>query len=413
MNKELLKDFLSTCRRHDSVGEGAVCRLLVNEYHATPFGDDTGEDYAYVIEVRSVEGILSPILFSSHVDTVHKDGFTQEIDWDEVAGRVETMAGATGCLGADDGAGMWLLLEMVDAGVPGTYIFHRGEECGGIGSSGMEKEHDEFLKKFTHAIAFDRRGTGDIITHQWRGRCCSEVFANGLADLLNGKDKTFFHYRPDDGGTFTDTANYTELIPECTNVSVGYDHEHGPGEVLDLQHLFALRDRCIEVFLDMPDLPVVRKVTDTDDDRSYSFGDDHWGINSVASRRDRLMAHRDRATRAVGPIIASSPSLDPTLVDEYDIIQMSTKKLRKLIKKNPAGAAELLYNFATQLVNYQDNADEEVDLDELEADAASQRHLSNPATVEDRWDHGADGDRDFDPTRGHGPDTDEDDRYVG
>jgi len=37
------------------------------------------------------------------------------------------------------------------------------------------------------------------------------------------------------------------LIPECTNVSVGYDHEHGPMETLDLAHCKRLRDQVLKV----------------------------------------------------------------------------------------------------------------------------------------------------------------------
>ena len=38
-------------------------------------------------------------------------------------------------------AGIWLLLEMIDAGVPGVYALHYGEERGGVGSSGLAEHH--------------------------------------------------------------------------------------------------------------------------------------------------------------------------------------------------------------------------------------------------------------------------------
>ena len=56
---------------------------------------------------------------------------------------------ASDCLGADDGAGVFLMLEMIDANVEGTYIFHRGEERGGWGSSQIAELHADYIKQFT------------------------------------------------------------------------------------------------------------------------------------------------------------------------------------------------------------------------------------------------------------------------
>jgi hypothetical protein len=43
------------------------------------------------------------------------------------------------CLGADDAAGVWLLCEMIRAGIPGLYVFHRNEERGGRGAEFFAK----------------------------------------------------------------------------------------------------------------------------------------------------------------------------------------------------------------------------------------------------------------------------------
>lgn len=162
-------------------------------------------------------------------------------------------------LGADNAAGMWLCLEMIAAGVPGAYIFHRGEERGGIGSRGMADHHYPWLSRFNYAIAFDRRGTGDIITEMMCGVTCSREFALALAAKLNMAPGVPLAYRPDDTGSFTDTANYRRIIPECTNISVGYENEHGPSEVLDVEHLLLLRDALVFAFKQGgTDLPVVR-----------------------------------------------------------------------------------------------------------------------------------------------------------
>ena len=77
--------------------------------------------------------------------------------------------------------------------------------------------------------------------------CCSNEFALGLAKALNDTNP-LLAYAPDDTGLFTDTANYRRIIPECTNVSVGYANEHSAEELLDTWHLALLRDALIEVF---------------------------------------------------------------------------------------------------------------------------------------------------------------------
>ena len=45
--------------------------------------------------------------------------------------------------------------------------------------------------------------------------------------------------KPDATGVFTDTANYEALIPECTNISVGYYKQHTGSEMQD--YAFASR----------------------------------------------------------------------------------------------------------------------------------------------------------------------------
>lgn len=84
--------------------------------NAQEWVDDGEESMALVHEVP---GGVVPTLFACHLDTVHRDAGYQ---------RVRSRRGRTGalytpdgeCLGADDGAGIWLMLEMIAADVPGT-----------------------------------------------------------------------------------------------------------------------------------------------------------------------------------------------------------------------------------------------------------------------------------------------------
>lgn len=239
-----LLTMLSYVRPHGGEGEADFVRDFIT---CIP-GAYNFDDAAYVVEVG-----INPVLFSCHVDTVHhtSHGTRQPVEYDPFLQTA--FPGKPQPLGADDAAGCWLLLQMIAAGIGGTYVFHRGEEKGGIGSSHLAAKHADFLGGFNYAIAFDRRGKGDVITHQSFGRCCSDAFAQALSDQLNthGLD-----YKPCDGGVFTDTANYVDIIPECTNLSCGYEHEHSADEMLDVEHLLALRDALLKV--DWMALPVVR-----------------------------------------------------------------------------------------------------------------------------------------------------------
>jgi hypothetical protein len=209
-----------------------------------------------------VIGKGSPVMWSCHTDTVHKIEGKQSIEYGD--GFVTTPIGS--CLGADCAAGVWLMSRMIRAGVPGTYVFHREEEIGGMGSEYVAKETPERLDGLKYALAFDRKGTTDIITHQYVGRCASDEFANSLARCLG------MGHLPDDGGTFTDTANYADIIPECTNLSVGYGKAHSASEYLDVVYLTELLKRILKA--DFSALECVRKPGEVDpyDDAAWWTG---------------------------------------------------------------------------------------------------------------------------------------------
>ena len=207
-------------------------------------------------------------LFIAHVDTVHR------IEGNNRILKTDKKWFADGAaLGADDGVGNALLMHMLHAGVPGYYIFSQGEECGGLGAKHIAKAYPDLLVQFDRAIAFDRKGTDSVISHQGWSRCCSDVFAQALSDALNDTDATMeLMYSPDDTGVYTDTAEFTDSIPECTNISCGYMHEHTQKEELDIGHFDRLAAAVLLVAWD--DLPVHRDPT-VKEYKSYA-GHDKW-----------------------------------------------------------------------------------------------------------------------------------------
>ncbi|MBI5270671.1 MAG: hypothetical protein HY856_13450 [Burkholderiales bacterium] len=277
---DTLRRALSLKRPYGSREEGMLLAALVD--HALL--DRTWIDAAGNLHIDLRSERRHTTLFVAHVDTVHTKGGINAFDdstptWKAIpAGPQVPKLGPNGmpmvgkktrrpvfvstrdnALGADDGAGVAILAGLIAARKPAYYVFTRGEECGGVGARHLADFHAELLAEFDRAIAFDRRGTTSVITHQGRGRCASEAFGEALSTALNDQGML---YMPDDTGIYTDTAEFTDIIPECTNVSVGYENEHGDRESLDTQHLQMLFGAVLAIDFDA--LPTVREPGDDD-----------------------------------------------------------------------------------------------------------------------------------------------------
>jgi hypothetical protein len=291
---ERLHDMLRVKRPHNSKAEAQWIKKYILCYPEAYSIPSPNGPMAYVIEVGK-----SKTMFSCHVDTVHREGGKQTIKFNKKDNTYYKTDGKP--LGADDTAGCWLMLEMIDAGVPGTYVFHRGEECGGIGSSYIAENMPKFLEQFDRAVAFDRRGATSVITHQGWSRCASDDFAEALAMELNKNPECM--YMPDDSGIFTDTANYVDYIPECTNIACGYANEHSGSETLHIPTLFALRQACcFEV--DWENLPTERdpKVREVNNYLTYQTRrltpGTNYGVNLLNMTKSEMldMAYEDPDT---------------------------------------------------------------------------------------------------------------------
>lgn len=241
---------------------------LVTDVMSGILPDDINKDQYgnYYYEV----GEESRTIFASHIDTVSQEYLkvTHILDDDNI---VKTDGKTT--LGADDKAGMTVMLWMIKNKVPGLYYFFIGEEVGCIGS-GLVAKYLNFEGKYDRIISFDRRGTNSIITYQSSGRSCSDDFADDLCFELN---KSGMSYIKDDGGVYTDSAEFMDIIPECTNVSVGYYKEHTINEHQDLNHLSELSDACVSV--DWENLSTKRNPS-ISEYKSYDYGD-NFGFDNV------------------------------------------------------------------------------------------------------------------------------------
>jgi hypothetical protein len=195
----------------------------------------------------------SKTMFACHLDTACKD----KVKVNHIIGPRFIKTDGTSILGADDKAGMTIMLKMIESGVPGTYYFFIGEEVGCIGSSALAFKGDIEIGDYDRCISFDRRGYDSIITEQLYGECCSIEFATELSLRLNTKNPVF-DFKPDPTGIMTDSACFIDLIPECTNISVGYFNEHKLNESQDMIFLDKLASACCNISWE--DLPTKRSL---------------------------------------------------------------------------------------------------------------------------------------------------------
>jgi len=224
---------------------------------------DEFDNYYYII--KKSDGTFSNTMFSAHLDTIdrgpssysvghydnelkkwiypEKNEEEKEKDKEKLIkhvfdGDFVKTDGNTN-LGADDKAGVTIMINLMSEGVPGLYYFFMGEESGCVGSSSLSRVYKSkvesgVLPQVNKCIAFDRRGYDSIITEQMSSECCSDVFAKDLAAKLN---EYGFWFKPDPTGIYTDSAEFTDVISECTNLSVGYFSEHTTSEKQDLEFL--------------------------------------------------------------------------------------------------------------------------------------------------------------------------------
>jgi acetylornithine deacetylase/succinyl-diaminopimelate desuccinylase-like protein len=313
------------------------------------------------------------VLWSCHTDTVAKDDGRQNIKWDGDILRLNDPKQGQ-CLGADDGAGIWLLMQMIEAKVPGLYIFHREEEIGGRGSDYIAEKNKGLLEGIKYAIAFDRRDVDSVITHQGGQRTCSAKFAEAMIEKLNTVEG--LKYSKDTGGSFTDTKNYIDLIPECTNISCGYYREHGTNESLDVRHLLRLREALITQ--DWSDLPVDREAGSTEwDDDDFGYGSMYGGWGRTSTQR-------------YGRSLTAVPKTPFDAL--HDMVKERAYSVAKMLEKmgmTPSMLDEAIYNLWQKDVNDQRSAkreaDEETVADYLRRTGAADAEDDEPLIEERMW----------------------------
>jgi len=250
----------------------------------------------------------SDVIFTSHLDTATSalSDVNHEFDGDMIKTDGKSI------LGADDKAGTTIMLHMIENKIPGFYYFFLGEEVGCVGSRKVaEKMATKKLDYIRKVISFDRRGTDSVITYQASSRCCSDEFGRSLAEELNRVEPSF-KYKTDPTGIYTDSAKFTKIYPECTNISVGYYSEHTFSERQNINHLELLANACLKV--NWKDLVVKRDPGKYDymSDDYYGYG---WG-GYYGRRRDY-----NTSTYSASASSSTNPPFVPNKTVKNDVIE--------------------------------------------------------------------------------------------
>lgn len=281
--------------------QGSVAQIVFNERFLEPVFGDPDWHGNYIHIVYNSDDSMPNICFTAHHDTVHNKDGIQEV----IVQKGEITSVGDDCLGADCTTGIYIILEMIKAQIPGVYVIHAAEEVGCKGSEALVKDNPWWLNHIHSVISFDRYGTKSIITHQMGRRTASEKFAESLVDILGGE------LEPDPTGSYTDSNEYADVVPECTNLSVGYYGQHTRNEKQDMMYLADLIDRLVAA--DWSKIVVDRDPNEIDYDDYY-----YWGGRSYTGR-----GYADYYNP--NPYKTSSPDYGSTPPSNYrDLIEVIT-----------------------------------------------------------------------------------------
>ena len=188
----------------------AMTQLIKSKY------DNVIATKDYIIAIGDI-----PIALVAHMDTVFKFPVS-DLYYDQKKGVLWSPEG----LGADDRAGIFAIIKILQDGLRPSIILTTGEEDGGVGACAIcERYPDCPIPGLKYMIQLDRHGTNDCVFYD----CYCPEFVDYVESF--GFCERW--------GSFTDISF---LMPEWqivgVNLSVGYEDEHSKQEILCINPLF-------------------------------------------------------------------------------------------------------------------------------------------------------------------------------
>ena len=159
------------------------------------------------------EGTI-PIALVAHLDTVF-DKQPGDIFYDKEQGIMWSPVG----LGADDRAGVFSIIKIIQSGLKPTVIFTTDEEKGCLGADALISVFKEAPMNLNYIIQLDRRGSNDCVFYD----CDNKEFVKYVESF----------------GFLEAIGSFSDISVICpswgiagVNLSVGYEHEHSVIETL-------------------------------------------------------------------------------------------------------------------------------------------------------------------------------------
>lgn len=178
---------------------------------------EENKDYIYA------EGSV-PIMLIAHLDTVFRQPIRQ-FWYNEKKCVYKGLCG----LGADDRAGVFAILQILQRGFRPYILFTTGEESGGYGANMFTLDHP-IPPNIKYMIELDRAGENDCVFYE----CDNQSFI-AYVESFGFKEAI---------GSFTDISI---IMPDWyiagVNLSIGYHHEHTMNEDLNIRTLFRTIDK--------------------------------------------------------------------------------------------------------------------------------------------------------------------------
>jgi len=190
------------------------------------FTDQEEDNYILAIPTDAEGVVVEPnkICLVAHIDTCMRTRKNQKI-----IQKGHIIKNKSGILGADDRAGVYAILELLELEQEKRpiVVFTNYEESGGLGVNRLleDKGLDDVIEKINLFVELDRKGANEYV-----------FYTNILPkDIKTWVEK---HGWKEHYGSYSDVSDITEelKIPHV-NLSVGYYSQHTSGEYLNMKVL--------------------------------------------------------------------------------------------------------------------------------------------------------------------------------
>ena len=212
----------------------ALCQCTQNEL--LTFLPAMLNKYGYTKVKKTSDYIIAegtiPILLCAHLDTVGQKS-PEEIYYDKEAGVIWS----PDLCGADDRAGVFSILKILERNLRPCLCFTTDEEIGGVGAEILSQDGWPYCNlKFI--LQLDRRNSGEVVYYDMSTESpfCDYIESFGFVEAI---------------GSFSDVCFLAPAFNSAgCNLSVGYVDEHTREERLFVNGLFYTIDRVCKILED-------------------------------------------------------------------------------------------------------------------------------------------------------------------